>query len=91
MGIAPLEDPSYVPVHRPINGRPPAVVARWGKESQLRWFRRFWDELGPLLREEDLARFYCHSREHRGVCCSSCMSERDFDYYCTDACCCRAS
>lgn len=30
LGVAPLEDPDYVPVHVPLNGRVPDVVARWG-------------------------------------------------------------
>jgi hypothetical protein len=39
---APLDDPAYEPVHQPLAGRIPEVVVRWGKRSQVRWFRRFW-------------------------------------------------
>jgi hypothetical protein len=42
---APLEDPTYVPVHQPARGRVPDVVIRWGQRSQLGWFKRFWHEL----------------------------------------------
>jgi hypothetical protein len=85
---APLDDPAYEPLYRPEAGRPPAVVARWGPASQLRWFRRFWPEMGPLP-EDVLKDFYCHSEEHRGACCSSCLSD-EWDGYLTydDHCCC---
>jgi hypothetical protein len=91
--IPPLDDPDYEPVHQPINGRPPEVIAKWGAASQLRWFRRFWDELGDrngLVPEAVLAPFYCHSAYHRGPCCNSCMSDQEDGYYYTDSCCCRA-
>lgn len=89
--IPPLDDPDYEPVHRPINGRPPAVVAKWGAASQVRWFRRFWDsgELG-LIPAPDLAGFYCHSVEHTGPCCISCEYDEYEGYGCSDRCCCRA-
>lgn len=85
----PLEDPKYDPVHKPIDRRPPAVVAKWGPASQLRWFRRFWDEITPV-KESELADFYCHSDQHRGPCCASCISEQWDGYYYTDGCCCLA-
>lgn len=85
----PLEDPAYDPVHKPINRRPPAVVAKWGPVSQLRWFRRFWADLTPI-REDDLKNFYCHSDQHKGACCASCLSEQEDGYYYTDGCCCRS-
>lgn len=73
----PLEDPSYVPVHKPVRGRVPPVVARWGKNSQLRWFRRFWRALtGP----ENLSGFWCASEHHRGPCCGSCIGEYEDGY-----------
>jgi hypothetical protein len=87
---APLEDPAYEPVHRPVNGRPPEVVARWGAASQLRWFRRFRDELDPMP-AEDWAPFYCSSAEHRGLCCYSCLDELEAGFRYTDSCCCRAA
>lgn len=89
--IPPLDDPDYEPVHRPVNGRPPDVVAKWGAASQLRWFRRFWEsgELA-LLREADLKPFYCHSVEHKGACCISCEYDQYDGYYDMDGCCCRA-
>ena len=42
---APLDDPTYEPVHKPVRGRVPEVVARWGMRSQLRWFRRYARDL----------------------------------------------
>jgi hypothetical protein len=84
--LAPLDDPAYEPVHRPVNGRPPAVVAKWGAASQLRWFRRFRDELVFPLDEWE--QFHCSSPAHRGLCCVSCLEEREAGYYDTDGCCC---
>lgn len=89
MTEAPLDDQSYDPQHKPVKGRPPAVVAKWGRRSQVRWFRRFWNELGRdgLVVPDVLEGFYCHSEEHTGPCCSSCMS---YDDEAPDGhCCCR--
>lgn len=88
---APLEDPAYDPVHKPVNGVPPDVVARWGPRSQVRWFGRFWEQLRPQ-RKEFWDRFYCSSEQHRGDCCVSCTADaeegyRDWD---EDKCCCKA-
>lgn len=85
--LPPLEDLRYEPAYRPVNGRPPELIARWGAASQLRWFRRFMNELAP---EVPLAPFYCHSAEHRGPCCDSCVSEWEDGHAYADACCCRA-
>ena len=68
----PLEDPAYTAVHQPINGCVPDVVALWGPRSQLRWFRRFGNQLGV---RKDWDRFYCTSEHHRGLCCNSCLDE----------------
>lgn len=92
MSVKPLEDPSYDPIHQPVDGRVPEVVAKWGVASQLRWFRRFWDDLAPSqLQEKALAPFYCHSDEHKGPCCISCLYEQEDNYYYTDGCCCRSA
>jgi hypothetical protein len=86
--IAPLDDPSYDPVHKPVGGRIPEVVARWGAASQLRWFRRFRAEVNrqrdALTVAErnalprDLDEYYIDSEHHRGSCCYSCFDE--FEY-----------
>lgn len=85
---APLEDPSYDPVHRPERGRVPAVVARWGPASQLRWFRRFWP---ALVRPQNLSGFWCTSEHHVGPCCVSCDSELQdgFGVQVDGWCCCK--
>jgi hypothetical protein len=70
--LTPLEDPDYVPKHPPVDGRIPDVVAKWGKPSQLRWFRRFAGDLHPL---ENLAAYWVTSEHHRGSCCVSCHWE----------------
>jgi hypothetical protein len=46
-----LEDLDYDPVHRPVRGRVPDVVIRWGQRSQLHWFKRFWHDL-QIQRDE---------------------------------------
>ncbi len=86
--LAPLDDPTYAPVHRPVEGQVPEVVARWGPRSQLRWFRRFWQQLAAGQR---LDRFYCESEHHRDTCCASCFDEYQDGYgVMMDAwCCCR--
>lgn len=92
LAIPPLEDPGYEPVHRPENGKPPAIVAKWGAASQVRWFRRFWasKELA-LLTEQELAPFHCHSTEHKGACCLSCEYDAYDGYSGSNAgCCCRS-
>ncbi len=71
---APLEDPNYVPVHPPVNGIIPGVVAKWGPRSQLRWFRRFGPDLG-VRKDWDL--YYCYSEHHSGLCCFSCGDEAE--------------
>ncbi|MET9385319.1 hypothetical protein ABZY09_30670 [Streptomyces sp. NPDC002928] len=70
--VAPLEDPAYEPEHPPVGGGVPAVVARWGARSQVRWFTRFWRE---LRFPQDLSGFWVFSEHHRGPCCLSCESE----------------
>lgn len=75
--VAPLDDPHYTPQHPPIDGRVPDVVAKWGPASQLRWFRRFIDQLGQRT---DWARYYCESPHHTGACCGSCFDESNDGY-----------
>ena len=67
----PLDDPCYVPAHPPINDRVPVMITRWGPRSQVRWFRRFADEVGsqPVAVWDA---HYCASERHRGQCCGSC-------------------
>lgn len=88
--LAPLDDPRYVPVHPPVGGRVPEVVARWGPRSQVRWFRRFREQVGsqPIAVWDE---HYCASEHHRGQCCSSCFGEYlDGHGAMMDAwCCCR--
>jgi hypothetical protein len=85
--LPPLEDPTYEPVHRPYSGGVHPVVAKWGPRSQLRWFWRFRRELRPM-RSAEADLYYCHSVEHRGWCCGSCMGEiedgygQPYDEYC---------
>jgi len=87
---APLEDPSYEPVHKPVRGRVPDVVAKWAPASQLRWFRRFWP---ALSRSQDLSGFWCTSRHHIGPCCFSCDDElrEGFGVQMDGWCCCKDS
>lgn len=70
----PLQDPNYQPDHIPSDkGIVPPIIARWGINSQLRWFERFHKE---VFGRNDFSIFYCTSRYHRGLCCFSC----DYDY-----------
>ena len=80
-----MDDPSYQPVHVPVAGRIPDVVARWGAASQVRWFRRFRQELYEqvqalpvherLALPQDSHEYFIDSVHHRGPCCSSCFDE----------------
>ncbi|MET9086148.1 hypothetical protein ABZX77_30455 [Streptomyces sp. NPDC004237] len=69
---APLDDPTYTPQHPPVDGQVPAVVAKWGPRSQIRWFRRFGRELAP---RRDWSQYHVHSEHHLGTCCDSCFDE----------------
>lgn len=80
MTFTPLDDPTYSPTTLPQNGHPPDVVAKWGRVSQLRWFRRFQADLKPWASAE-WERFYCESEHHRGMCCVSCVEESLNGYY----------
>ena len=86
----PLEDPTYVPEHPPVDGKIPPVVEKWGAASQLRWFDRFWDDLDPQPRSVWL-RFYCSTVAHKGGCCNSCVEDSTMGYEDGDGgyCCCR--
>lgn len=84
--IPPLDDPHYVPQHPPVDGQIPDVVARWGKRSQLRWFRRFRRQLAD---RQEWDRFYSCSEHHLGSCCYSCFEEADFGVMQDGWCCCR--
>lgn len=70
--LAPLDDPAYTPQHPPLESQVPDVITNWGPRSQLRWFRRFGQQLGP---RKDWDRYYCQSEHHPGLCCSSCDDE----------------
>lgn len=92
--LAPLEDPTYQPVHVPISGRAPDVVAKWGPRSQVRWFERFVGHgHDKYARADYWDRFYVESELHRGLHCSSCVEEQNGGYqdYDPDWCCCRAT
>jgi hypothetical protein len=88
MPIAPLEDPRYEPIHQPTNGAIPAVVAKWGPKSQIRWFNRFRatirQQRDALTAGERQARplhldqYYCDSEYHLGPCCYSCSEEASY-------------
>lgn len=85
----PLEDPTYDPVHKPLAGIVPSVVEKWGPRSQVRWFKRFRNELYRFARIAE--HFYTESVEHKGDCCWSCVSEKNEGYhYLDDCCCCRS-
>lgn len=84
---APLEDPDYVPQHRPIDGVAPDVVEKWGAPSQLRWFIRYQGDLKPQPHSY-WARFYCDSTQHLGLCCAYCIEVGE--YIGEDECCCQA-
>ncbi|MER6350647.1 hypothetical protein ABT186_02025 [Streptomyces sp. NPDC001634] len=88
MSIAPLDDPAYEPKHPPVGGRIPDVVAKWGPRSQLRWFRRFRDQLTAYWDSYD---YYSETEHHRGGCCDSCMEDAAAGYEdLPDVCCCYA-
>lgn len=90
MTIAPLEDPAYKPLHPPVNGRVPGVVAKWGPRSQLRWFDRFAGQLKPMPHKV-WDQFYCVVLAHRGQCCTSCLQDKEDGYGGDiDGCCCAA-
>jgi hypothetical protein len=72
MSNAPLEDPDYEPEHPPVNGQIPDVVAKFGKDTQLRWFNRFRGQLGSGINYNP---YYCNSLHHLGPCCVSCVGE----------------
>lgn len=91
--MTPLEDPNYVPVHQPINGYVPNVVAKWGPRSQLRWFDRFRRTLNWSHSAGWRKRFHTHSELHLGPCCSSCDEDTITgygDYPHDGMCCCYA-
>lgn len=91
MTMHPLDDPAHVPLNPPVDGQIPDVVSRFGPATQIRYFRRFWDDLG-VLTEERLRDYYCHSIEHRGACCSSCIADEWDGYdYGGSGCCCRST
>lgn len=77
MILAPLEDPTYTPVHQPVGGVIPPVIARWGVASQRRWFHRFQKALNQ---SQDWDLFYCFTGNHRGGCCWSCQSDAEEGY-----------
>src|SRR5690242_12261465 len=77
--LHPLEDPSYDPVHKPVDGRVPDVVLKWGKASQLRWFQRFWKPWTPL-KFDRWNEVWCSSEYHKGACCGSCYGEYEDGY-----------
>jgi hypothetical protein len=86
---APLEDPDYSPLHPPVDGNIPDVVAKWGPRSQLRWFDRYASQLKP----QKISRwneFYCSVEGHRGECCSSCLQDKLVYDYLPGVCCCLA-
>lgn len=95
--VAPLDDPAYDPVHKPVRGRVPDVVKLWGKSSQLRWWRRFRAELYEQLQAlpvhernalpHDTDAYWCQSEHHKGFCCYSCFEEGEGGY--DDHCCCK--
>jgi len=89
--MTPLEDPSHEPEHPPENGQIPEVVAKWGKASQLRWFKRFGGDLHP---RQTWGQYWCESEHHPGLCCHSCQGELRDGYHgggvMSDGwCCCR--
>jgi hypothetical protein len=71
--LGPLDDPDFEPQHPPVAGRPPAVVERWGARSQVRWFRRFADQVRMPAR--DYEPYHVWSLLHRGLCCVSCSDD----------------
>lgn len=85
--LAPLDDPDYEPKNPPQNGIVPAVVARWGAPSQMRWFSRFRTVLSS---RQDWSRFHTESALHKNWCCWRCDDvESPNDYWEGDECCCR--
>ncbi len=73
---SPLNDPAYQPLHPPVDGRVPDVVARFGPRTQLRWFDRFQAQIA----RQDLSAFHCQSLHHLGPCCGSCYGEFEDGY-----------
>lgn len=88
MTLAPLDDPAYVPAHPPVGSVVPEVIAKWGPRSQVRWFRRFREEVGSQLIPV-WNRHYCVSEHHRGLCCYSCEDDAVTAGLFPDGCCCK--
>lgn len=92
--LFPLQDPNYQPEHIPIDGMVPPIIARWGKASQLRWFKRF-SKITPkgftLSHRNDFSIFWCDSEHHIGPCCGSCIGEFEdgFGVMMDGWCCCK--
>lgn len=92
MGIAPLEDSNYEPEHPPVDGIIPEVVSKFGKNTQLRWFKRFRKDLAleqPTRSDE----YYIESEHHKDTCCRPCQTEFEEGYgvIMDGWCCCRDS
>ena len=90
---APLEDPTYVPKHPPVNGGIPWVVEKWGARSQLRWFHRFEGQLRRQVRSSCWEPYFVDSVQHRGRCCQRCEGDFEDGYdngMRPEHCCCRA-
>lgn len=90
---SPLNDPTYAPRHPPVNGEPPAVVARFGPRTQIRWFQRFRRNLSghyDSARKGAVDRYHCESLLHRGFCCWQCEGDEYNEPWEGPDCCCRA-
>jgi hypothetical protein len=65
-----------------LMGEPPEV--------QLAWFGA---NSGITMTHSEWAQFYCESLEHKGLCCSSCEQDWEYQGYLNfdDHCCCEGS
>lgn len=94
---APLEDPDYEPVHRPVPDKPvPDVLGRWKPASQVLWFKRFREELeaissSPASQAANRSRWYTESVEHKDFCCGTCKNGEESEYWDDPSCCCRST
>lgn len=46
--VYPLDDPNYLPMYPPVNGKVPEIFEKWGPRTQERYMKRYKEELNEL-------------------------------------------